>query len=172
MVHPDLKYETLEKIDICRPVDRLTYIVDLCRGKRVLDIGCLDETALIKRDTEHWLDGRIAEVAASVVGIDASPKIPDEGIATGRASVIYRGDGTNPSSTYFRDSDIDIMVAGEFIEHIERPIEFLRTVQQQFAGRELVIEVDPDFGTGCLIGRAAVPLLDGADHDEESTTKD
>jgi hypothetical protein len=34
------------------------------------------------------------------------------------------------------------------------------------------VEVDPDFGTGCLIGRAAVALLDGADHDEESTTKD
>jgi hypothetical protein len=36
----------------------------------------------------------------------------------------------------------------------------------------LVGEVDPDFGTGRLIGRAAVPLLDGADHDEESTAKD
>jgi hypothetical protein len=32
-------------------------------------------------------------------------------------------------------------------------------------------EVDPDFGTGGLIGRSAVPLLDGADDDEEKTTK-
>jgi len=32
--------------------------------------------------------------------------------------------------------------------------------------------VDLDFGSGRLIGRSAVPLLDGADHDEENTTKD
>jgi hypothetical protein len=51
-------------------------------------------------------------------------------------------------------------------------------VETQFAfdeaefNAELRTEVDPDFGTGGLIGRAAVPLLDGADHDEENTTKD
>jgi hypothetical protein len=33
-------------------------------------------------------------------------------------------------------------------------------------------EVDPDFGTGRLIGEAAAPLLDGADDDEANTTKD
>jgi transposase len=33
-------------------------------------------------------------------------------------------------------------------------------------------EVDPEFGTGGLIGEAAVPLLDGADDNEENTTKD
>ncbi len=64
MAHPDLKYETLERIEVSRPVDRLAYIVELCRSKRVLDIGCLDETAIIKKDTEYWLHGRIAEVAA------------------------------------------------------------------------------------------------------------
>jgi transposase len=35
-----------------------------------------------------------------------------------------------------------------------------------------VAELDPDFGTGRLIGEAAVALLDGADDDEENTTKD
>ena len=33
-------------------------------------------------------------------------------------------------------------------------------------------EVDPDFGTGRLVGEAAAPLLDGADDDEANTTKD
>jgi transposase len=33
-------------------------------------------------------------------------------------------------------------------------------------------EVDPEFGTGGWIGEAAVPLLDGADDNEENTTKD
>lgn len=33
-------------------------------------------------------------------------------------------------------------------------------------------EVAPDFGTRGLIGKAAVPLLNGADHDEENPTND
>jgi hypothetical protein len=33
-------------------------------------------------------------------------------------------------------------------------------------------EVDPDFGTGGLIGNSAAPLLNGADHDETNETKD
>jgi 2-polyprenyl-3-methyl-5-hydroxy-6-metoxy-1,4-benzoquinol methylase len=155
MMHPELKYETLERIDVSRPVDRLAYIVGLCRGKRVLDIGCLDETALIKRDTEHWLHGRIAEVAASVVGIDASAQIPNDGITTGPASVIYRGDGTNPSPVYVRYSDIDIIVAGEFIEHIERPIEFVRTMQQRFPGRELIISTP----NGCSLANGLLGTI-------------
>jgi hypothetical protein len=33
-------------------------------------------------------------------------------------------------------------------------------------------EVDPENGTRGLIGKAAVPLLNGADHDEENQTDD
>ncbi len=33
-------------------------------------------------------------------------------------------------------------------------------------------EVDPDFGTRGLVGKAAVSLLNGADHDEENETED
>jgi hypothetical protein len=34
------------------------------------------------------------------------------------------------------------------------------------------IEVDPEFGTKGLVGNSAVPLLNGADHDEENETDD
>jgi hypothetical protein len=33
-------------------------------------------------------------------------------------------------------------------------------------------EVDPEFGTKGLVGNSAVPLLNGADHDEENETDD
>jgi hypothetical protein len=33
-------------------------------------------------------------------------------------------------------------------------------------------EVDPESGTSGLIGKAAVPLLNGADHDEANETDD
>ncbi len=133
-----LSYDTLEHVRVGNPVDRLDFITQLCRGKTVLDLGCLDETAAVKRDTEHWLHGRIAEVAANVIGIDSSERLPPEGLRTGPTSTILKGDAFDPRFT-LQDEEIDIIVAGEFIEHIERPLEFFRTMKRRFVGRELVI---------------------------------
>ena len=133
-----LSYDTLEKLRAPKPVDRLRYIANACIGKSVLDVGCYDETALMKRDTEHWLHGRIGAVATKVLGIDSSAAIPNEGLLTGPHSRIVRGDGVNPQSDLL-GSDVDIVVAGEFIEHIDQPIEFFRNMKARFPGRELVI---------------------------------
>jgi SAM-dependent methyltransferase len=134
-----LTYETLERVKVGRPVDRLEFIAERCRGKRVLDLGCLDETAQVKRDTKHWLHGRLSEVAIEVVGIDSSDKIPDEGLVTGATSKIFRGDATDPRIPGGRDDDVQVIVAGEFIEHIEAPLAFFQSMRRRFPGRELVI---------------------------------
>jgi hypothetical protein len=134
-----LKYETLERLTVKRPVDRISFIAEVCRGKRVLDLGSLDETALKKRDTEHWLHGRLGEVAASVVGVDSSESLTPDGLVTGPTSKIYKGDATAPSLPIGSEAEIDIIVAGEFIEHIEAPLAFFKAMKHRFPGRELVI---------------------------------
>lgn len=134
-----LTYETLERLSVSRPVDRLSHIAELCRGKRVLDLGCLDETALVKRDTKHWLHGRICSVAAKVTGIDSSDRVPPEGLQTGPRSIILKGDATDPDVPLLIDDEIEIIVAGEFIEHIQAPLEFFRAMKRRFPRRELVI---------------------------------
>lgn len=136
---PALRYETLERIAVPRPVDRVSFIAGCCRDKNVLDIGCLDETALQKRVTDEWLHRQIAEVAREVTGIDSSERLPDEGIVTGRNSRILKGNGVDPDHKLFEAEAIDIIVAGEFIEHLESPLEFLRNLKRRFPGRELVI---------------------------------
>ncbi|PIW73157.1 hypothetical protein CO005_02945, partial [Candidatus Roizmanbacteria bacterium CG_4_8_14_3_um_filter_34_9] len=51
-----LKFTPLEKIRIQKPVDRLFYVSQLCKDRRVLDIGCYDETAIkSKKDNGYWL---------------------------------------------------------------------------------------------------------------------
>lgn len=134
-----LNYQTLEKLALARPVDRIDFVSDACRGKRVLDIGCYDETALVKRNTRHWLHGRISELAHSVVGVDASEKIPLEGIETGLNSRIFRGDGVHLSASILDKGPYDMIVAGEFIEHLESPLEFLREMRRSFPGQELIL---------------------------------
>lgn len=132
-------YATLAKLPVPSPVDRLTYMSELCTGKTVLDVGCFDETAIEKRETEHWLHGRIQKVALRVVGVDSSSQIPIEGIKTGINSVIHRGDGVNISLDILKSADFNLVVAGEFIEHIENPLQFLRNIKQALPGRQLVI---------------------------------
>lgn len=134
-----LKYETLEKLPVQRPVDRLDFIADHCVGKVVLDIGCFDETALVKRETRHWLHGRLAAKAKVVVGVDNSTKIPREGLQTAANAAIYCGDGVHVDESLAGRNDYDVIVAGEFIEHIENPLEFFREMKARFPGRELLI---------------------------------
>lgn len=134
-----LTYDTLERLSVGRPVDRLNFIAELCRGKRVLDVGCLDETALVKRDTENWLHGRIGSVADRVIGIDNSANIPIDGLQTGPRSIIVRGNGIDPAVPELHDMEVDQIVAGEFIEHIDEPLLFFRNLKRRFPGRELVL---------------------------------
>ena len=63
----NLSYQTLERLSVRRPVDRLSWLAQSCAGKVVLDIGCYDETALAKQDTDHWLHGRLAKTAKRVI---------------------------------------------------------------------------------------------------------
>jgi hypothetical protein len=135
----ELSYESLESIAVGRPVDRLDYIAGLSNGRVVLDIGCYDETALEKRGTSHWLHGRMLERADRVIGIDISDKLPPEGLVTGPNGCIFRRDAVSMDLGGIDALSIDLIVAGEFIEHIECPIEFLRTVVRKFPGKELVI---------------------------------
>lgn len=136
---PALRFETLEKLTVRSPVDRLTYMSELCRDKVVLDIGCLDETALVKRDTQFWLHGRIAELAREVIGVDSSAQIPEQGIRTSARSVIHRGDATAIDPALIRDRSIETVVAGEFIEHVPDALHFLVNLRGLLPGCELIL---------------------------------
>lgn len=134
-----LTYESFEKLKVGKPVDRLSYISAACTGKIVLDIGCFDETALGKRGTKHWLHGRILQVATEVFGIDISDKIPAEGVVTGPNGRILRRDAVKLDLSGIPVEQIQMIVAGEFVEHIESPMDFFRQVKQKLSGRDLLI---------------------------------
>lgn len=136
-MHDNVTYETLAKLHPLRPVDRIGFIANACAGLRVLDIGCLDETSLEKRGTGNWLHERIAANAESVLGIDNSIKIPEEGIKTGKNSKIIRGNALELDELFGKC--FDVIVAGEFIEHIDRPVAFIHRLKGLFPGTRILL---------------------------------
>jgi 2-polyprenyl-3-methyl-5-hydroxy-6-metoxy-1,4-benzoquinol methylase len=134
-----ITYDNFEKIQISKPIDRLDYISKQCLNARVLDIGCYDETALNKRDLDQWLHSLIGRFAKSVIGIDNSAKLPNNGCVTGANSLIKKGDARYLDACGINKDEIDIIVAGEFIEHIDNPLEFLRHLKINHSGARLLI---------------------------------
>lgn len=132
-------YTTLERLRVPGPVDRLDWISAHCRDRVVLDIGGLDETALLKRDTAHWLHGRLAAVARQVVGVDASPAVPADGLVTAPNARIVRADATALPPDLLESAPFDTVVAGEFIEHVSDPLDFLAGLRRALPGRELLL---------------------------------
>jgi len=92
----------------------------------------------MKCETPHWLHGEIIKVARRVLGVDYSNLVPPEGIATGPNSRIEHGDVTRLGD-FVRDTDFEVVVAGELLEHLQDPLGFLCQLRRLYAGRELVL---------------------------------
>jgi hypothetical protein len=136
-----LRYQPLERLPVSRPVNRVEWLEQFAAGKRVLDIGAMDETSVeVKGKTELWLHGRLAKVARSVLGVDNSAKIPDEGIQTSPNSRIIHGDAYQVGEFILQGHDFDVVIAGEFIEHIPNVLLFFQNMAKHPAlkGKTLV----------------------------------
>ncbi len=126
----ELRYEPLERLQVARPVDRIRFVAECCRNRTVLDLGAMDETAVgAKRGRGTWMHEAIAEVASRVVGIDNSAEVPDQGLRTAPNAEIVRGDIMALDSWLAeRDFRPDVVVAGEVIEHLANPLQFLQSL--------------------------------------------
>jgi len=138
-----LRYTPLERLAVARPVDRIAYIARVCAGQRVLDLGAMDETAwAAKRGNGTWLHEEIGRNALRVDGIDNSTMVPAEGLATGANAIIRRGDVTDPARLLAALEDCpDVVVAGELIEHLENPLQFLKrfAATERLSGKTLML---------------------------------
>jgi hypothetical protein len=122
------RYTPLERLTVPRPVDRIEYIAHACARCRVLDLGAMDETACAaKRGSGTWLHEEIARRALRVDGIDNSALVPPEGLRTGPNAAIRRGDIADLRTVVASlENSPDVVVAGELIEHLENPLQFLK----------------------------------------------
>ncbi len=108
---------------------RAEFVVDCCRNKHVLDIGCVNHSGRAM-DSPEWLHRRIVDVAASCLGMDYElegiARMRDAGLAAVAADVTQP-----PPAAVLDDAPFDLVVAGELIEHLGAPqalLDFAREV--------------------------------------------
>jgi len=95
--------------------DRIAYLEELVRGKRVLDVGVVAHTATME-GTAEWLHRAISQSAAYCLGVD----VLEEEVKKLQVA------GYNVKCVDITKDDIvgerfDVVVVGEVIEHLGEP---------------------------------------------------
>lgn len=106
----------LDRIRSAKKIDKFSSIVDRCRDKVVLDVGCVGQDK--GYEDEGWLHGRIKRTAKKLIGSDIDTEGIDE--LNKRGYEIYR-----PEKLIELETKFDLIVLGDVIEHVNDPGSFL-----------------------------------------------
>jgi len=115
--HTDDNEMRIKKLQRSVPIDRRDFILSVCAGKKVLDLGCADYPMTETRcKNGDLLFAQICDVAEKAVGVDISL----EGIQLLRShgfGNVVLGDIAEIGKCGFKEP-FDVIVAGEIIEHV------------------------------------------------------
>jgi hypothetical protein len=125
-------------------VDRVQHILDRCRGRRVLHLGCTNwpytEGSLRDGSLLHL---ELSKVAGELWGLDRDQEGLDVLAARGVTRLV-RGDLESLEEVALEvvspTQGFDVIVAGEIIEHLSNPGRFLAGVQH-LMGRDTLLLV-------------------------------
>lgn len=123
---------------VAEPIDfndaKIRYVVERCRGKSVLDLGCVMHDPRYHLN-KWWLHRAIAEFAADLTGLDLSAS----GVRALRKAGYNVVQGDAGSFTF--DRKFDVIVAGDLIEHLGNPSGMLESCLAALApGGRIIIQ--------------------------------
>jgi 2-polyprenyl-3-methyl-5-hydroxy-6-metoxy-1,4-benzoquinol methylase len=141
MLRRDPKTDAVFDLSSDEPIDysdsKIAFVADRCRGKRVLDLGCVmhDPGAVHSR---YFMHRAIDEVAARAVGLD----LHEEGVAAMRALGydVRVGD----AEKFGFDEQFDVIVAGDIVEHLGNLDGFLKSVDAALVPGGMLIVQSPN----------------------------
>ena len=144
--------------DYKQPIpDRVKFVCDLAKGKKVLHLGCLDHQPLIeaKIKRNQWLHKELTETAAECLGIDIDKEALDYVKSTFGFNNIILGDFTKEKLAGITNKQWDYAILGELLEHIDNPVEYLQAISANYADsiKQIVITV-PNAWTQTTITKA------------------
>ncbi|WP_346936998.1 glycosyltransferase [Clostridium sp.] len=126
-------------------VDRISYLVEVCKNKNVIHLGCADHLELIdsKRQNNLWLHDLLTNVSQKCIGFDINEEAIDYINKELKISNVFYENIISKKCDMICNSNWDIMVIGEILEHVNNPVEFLSKIKTLYKGslQKLVITV-------------------------------
>lgn len=127
------------------PVSRENAITELVRNKDVIHIGCSDHIKIIKEKIEKniWLHKLITDNAKECIGIDINKESIEFLKNELGYSNVFHGDILVDTFNNITEKEWDYAVFGEMIEHLDNPVNFLKTFKSRFGNyiRKFIITV-------------------------------
>ncbi len=138
------QYEMAHALPRAELVDRFAYLRDLCVGRRVVHVGFVDARCQeLNVQSGVWLHEHLAQSARELVGIDLDRAGVDAARAAGYEA--YAIDCCDPVAVSAAGIDLaDVVVAGEVIEHLDRPGSFLDGVHHLVAPGGVLVVTTPN----------------------------
>lgn len=110
-------------------VHRVPFLKDLCKGKKILHLGCTDHPfteAVIKNDM--LLHFELGKIASEIYGFDYDQEGIDV-LKSHGTKHLYLADLERLENVPL-DETFDVIIAGEMIEHLSNPGLFLKGIQR------------------------------------------
>jgi len=131
--------------DIEIVIGRMDYVLENCRNKRVLHLGCVDEGATRERlDAGTLLHTQLLSITKEVYGLDTS----EEGLSllreAGIPNLILGNVEQLDQISELRGVKFDIILAAEIIEHLNNPGLFLQSAKSLFHDDTVMIMTTPN----------------------------
>jgi len=125
------------------------FIIDCARGKKVLDVGCVNHNLEATRRPD-WRHAQLKNVASSLTGLDYEKDVVAQ----------LNKEGWNVEAADCQDFDIrarnpegfDLIIASEVIEHLVNPGGFLKCASKHLSpGGRILITTPNAYGFGFFL---------------------
>src|SRR5436309_10462302 len=143
-VVPELRPPSVHRVPRAHVVDRIAAVRELVRGRRVIDLGFVDEGQMsAKAGRGIWLHDVVRAESRECVGIDADVSGVERARALGLAA--FSADVEDPDSLAALGVEpAEVVLAGELLEHLDAPGGFLEAVKSLVAPGGVLVLTTPN----------------------------
>lgn len=124
---------------------RMNFVLNRCKGKKVLHLGCVDEGLTAERiKSGELLQFKLIDVATEVIAVDISKKgiqlLQEHGVD----NLIWGNIEQIDEIKELRGHNFDIILLTEVLEHLNNPGLFLQGVKELFDRNTIMIVTVPN----------------------------